>query len=93
MWVPVPGAGSLKWSLDRCHENLKAAEEEVWAVRSAVEDALYLQSEMRRLEKFLTGAEVGSGRQTLESLRSLLSHREVLCVIVDWPERCRWITR
>lgn len=92
MWVPVPGAESLNWTLVRRHENLKVAEEEVWAVRTTVEDALYLQSEMRRLEKFLTDAEVGSGRQTLGSLRSLFSHREVPCVFVDWTGR-RWITR
>ena len=62
-------AGNLKSYLGRCHEKRKAAEEEVRAVRRTAKEALYLQSEVRRLEKVLADAGVDAGRRTLGSLR------------------------
>ena len=75
-------AGSLKWSLDRRRDNLKAVEEEVRAVRRTAKDALHLQSEVRRLEKVLADAGGGSSSRTLGSLRRVVELRHSL-------RRCR----
>lgn len=48
--------GSLKWIPDRCHGKPKAAREEVRAVRRTVKKSLFLQSEVRHLERLPTDA-------------------------------------
>jgi len=62
--------------LDRCREKLKATEEEVRAVRRTAGDALFLESEVKRLEGILAAAGVDSGRHTLMSLRRKVVKRE-----------------
>ncbi|MCY4589503.1 MAG: transposase [Alphaproteobacteria bacterium] len=63
-------AGSLKWNLDRSRNKLKAAVEEVKAVRRTAKDALFHQSEVARLEKLLTETGVDSRKRgTITSLR------------------------
>ena len=63
-------AGSLKWRLDKCRGELKAAGDEVKSVRRMAKNALALQAEVSRLEKLLSQAGVESGkRSTIMSLR------------------------
>ena len=63
-------AGSLKWNLDKSRDKLKAAVEEVKAVRRTAKDALFYQSKVARLEKLLSEAGVDSRkRSTITSLR------------------------
>ena len=63
-------AGSLKWNLDKSRDKLKAAVEEVKAVRRTAKDALFYHSEVGRLEKLLSQAGVDSRkRSTNTSLR------------------------
>ena len=73
-------AGSLKWNLDKSRDKLKAANEEVEAVRRAAKGALFFQSEVARLEKLLSQAGVDSRkRSTIVTLRMEVFHlREAL---------------
>ena len=60
-WAEVEScarAGSLKWQLDRSRSKLKAAVEETQEVRRTAKDALSLQAEVTRLEKFLSEASI-----------------------------------
>lgn len=68
--------GSLKWNLARYREKLKAAEEEVRAVRQTAGDALFLESEVKRLEGILAASGVDSGRHTLITLRRKVASLE-----------------
>ena len=69
-------AGSLQRNLERCHEKRTAAEEEVRAVRRTAGNALFLESEVKRLEGILAAAEIDSGRHTLMSLRRKVASLE-----------------
>ena len=63
-------ASSLKSQLDKSRNKLKAAVEEVKEVRRAAKDALFLRSEVERLETLLSQAGVESSRRsTIVSLR------------------------
>ena len=73
-------AGSLKTQLDKSREKLTAAVGEVKEVRRAAKDALFLQTEVARLEKLLSQAGVDSRKgSTIMSLcKEVFQLREAL---------------
>ena len=76
-------ASLLKTQLDKDRDKLKAAIDEVREVRRAAKDALFLQSEVARLENLLSEAGIDSRkRSTIMSLRVEVFHlREALQVV------------